>query len=225
MASFEKSSYEKNKVSFILSLFALFLSFIAICISIKTVNMVKNEVIDNQNETKNIQAKFIDNMPDVELRKQDGSIVVVKSYDSQDELNNIMHMQQEKQSIGEKKNVQQEVVKNNDTMKKNEKLKQKIDQNNKNKKTNKNTTTKKVNDDSNFVIQIGSFTEEKQAQKQCKLVANKLNNKKKCKVISNEDKKQFRSVIYQFKTKEEANSMTSQIQKIIKIKPLVVKVK
>ena len=201
MASFEKSSYEKNKVSFILSLFALFLSFIAICISIKTVNMVKNEVIDNQNETKNIQAKFIDNMPDVELRKQDGSIVVVKSYDSQDELNNIMHMQQEKQSIGEKKNIQQ------------------------NKKTNKNTTTKKVNDDSNFVIQIGSFTEEKQAQKQCKLVANKLNNKKKCKVISNEDKKQFRSVIYQFKTKEEANSMTSQIQKIIKIKPLVVKVK
>ncbi len=221
----KKVNYEKISMS--LSILSFVVSIIAICLSIKAINSVMvstikyNDSFANKEKTIN----FVDKVPDVDIVRQDGSVISVKTYDSKDSVNKIIR-EEEKKQIKLKSN---KISLNNNNRnnlsssnKKNNVVKNNV------KKTNvqninvvKQEETDKTGIHGNYVIQVGSFYNPERAVNECDRVR-KTMKEKKCdiKVVSANN---VRTIVYPFDTKEEATQFSIKMNQMLKIQSFVKK--
>lgn len=216
------AEYEKNKkinygkVAMSVSILSFIVSIIAICLSIKAINGVMVSTIKDAKNNNNIEKtiNFVDKVPDVDIVRQDGSVISVKSYDGKDAVSKIIR-EDEKKQVKAQSNISQS--NNNGNVVKTNKKKKKNNVNN----SVKEKDTDKAGIYGDYVIQIGSFYNPEQALKECNRVK-KVINEKKCgiKVVSANN---VRSIVYPFNKKEEATKFSIKINQMLKMQSFVKK--
>ena len=201
------------RISVVLSI----VSFIMALISIISINKINNDIV-NIATSEGKGFSLIGKVPDVEIIRPDGSIDKIKANESNDKLNDIIENKVAGKKKEEKKELKQNLVlpkkddKKDNT--KNDKVIKNVDKKVETNKENisKNDTKTNINKkEVSFYIQIGAFTKQDLAEKQCKNIKKSITNGKQCIVImdkvkdkENKDKEMFKSVVSTFKDKKEA---------------------
>ena len=155
----------------------------------------------------------IEKVPDVEVIKPDGTIIKAKSIESHDNLDKIVSKEIETAKpveVAKTEPVKQEkapavVARPAETQKA---------------QTQEVKKTEPQGINGAFVVQAGSFKSKSLAETQCKKILAKVNfGDKKCGVAQGNGS--YRSIIYPFKSNNEASTFANRVQKSTKISCLV----
>ena len=184
-----------SKISLVISFLALTTSIIAVCVSVKNNNQVVESSQHHKTEQNYIHNDnnkvIINDIPDTTIIKKDGSIVEVKSYKANDNLNGIIMNNGET----EKSDVRKNHVEHN------------IQQEKKDKKILPPEKTKLSQEgviSGKYVIQTGAFKVKHQAQKQCDKIKKSVKlQDMQCQYVFKNN--QYRVIIFPFDSKNSAD--------------------
>ena len=193
----------------------IFISVLALLLAVIANRRISNMQAANETEFGAVAEKKpfqqIEKVPDVEVIKPDGTIIKAKSIESHDNLDKIVSKEIETAKpveVAKTEPVKQEkapavAARPTETSKPQE---------------SKKTEPQGIN--GAFVVQAGSFKSKSLAETQCKKILAKVNfGDKKCGVAQGNGS--YRSIIYPFKSNNEASTFANKVQKSTKISCLV----
>lgn len=194
---------------------SIFISVLALLLAVIANRRISNMQSANEIEFGAVAEKKpfqqIEKVPDVEVIKPDGTIIKAKSIESHDNLDKIVSKEIETAKpveVAKTEPVKQEkapavAARPTETSKPQE---------------SKKTEPQGIN--GAFVVQAGSFKSKSLAETQCKKILAKVNfGDKKCGVAQGNGS--YRSIIYPFKSNNDASAFANKVQKSTKISCLV----